>query len=378
MASLHPRVAPLPCTPPLPTPGRSAPSGLWTKGRSIARAVPCRLRPSRRCRRRWGTTPNDPQRPPVEHRADGTAGATEHGERSTGCGTTHPATEHPAPSAGHRAPGTKHRAPSTGHRARGTGHRAPGTEHQAPSTKHQAPSIEHQASSIEHRAPSIEHRAPGTKHRAPSTSTKHRAPSTEQEDPNNADAVRRIVGDAMSTPDPRRPKLTRGTSVARATLRSMRPATARSTRPSPRTTGCPTRPVTHPPRASGHRCPARSVDSRTAGDVVPKPARHVPSPSAQPTDFPLHPVHAAHRRDVSRGADRAPDSADVDPRAGASRPGPAEAQPHAASAVAGSDLSSCASEHTLATAAGSLTRARLAEFGTTTRFRHRRRFVRTP
>ena len=261
--------------------------------------------------------------------------------------------------------------PSTENGAPGAG---PPT--QQPSTEHPAPSAGHRTPSAERRAPGTERRAPSTEHRAPST--KHRSPVTEQEDPNNADAVRRIVGDAMSTPDPRRPKLTRGTSAARATVRSTRPAIARSTRPSPRTTGCPTHPVTHAPRASGHPCPARSADSRTAGDVFPKPASR-PGRSRPPAPSPP-PSHGTRCSPPTVATCHAVPTGPRTPRTcrPASRHGPAEAQPHAASVVAGSDLSSCASEHTLATAAGSLTGARLADFGTTTRFRHRRRFVRTP
>ncbi len=284
-----------------------------------------------------------------------------------------PGTERRAPSTERRAPSAERRAPSTEHRAPSTGHRAPGTEHRAPSTGHRASSAGHRAPGTGHRAPSIEHRASSAGHRAPST--KHQAPSTKH---HGADAARRIVGDVMSTPDPRRPKLTRGTSVARAAVRSTRPAPARSTRPSPRTTGCPTHPVTHAPRASGHPCPAHSADSRTAGDVFPKPASR-PGRSRPPAPSPP-PSHGTRCSPPTVATCHAVPTGPRTPRTcrPASRHGPAEAQPHAASAVAGSDLSSCASEHTPATAAGSLTHARVAELGTTTRFRHRRRFVRTP
>ena len=325
MASLHPRAAPLPRTPPLPctpTP-RARPVGAQRSvhQRPISRALRSRVDCDPHGAVGGGGAPRTsiPQRPPVEHRADGAAGATEHGERCTGCGTTHPATEHPAPSAQRRAPGTEHRAPST--------------EHRAPSTKHRAPRPRRRAANRgrRHVDPRPEATEAHTRHvRGP----RHRA----------LDASRHRAGDPPLAPHHRLP------------------------------------------HAPGHPCPARvwspvpgrSADSRTAGDVFPKPPSRPgrsrpPAPSPPPSHCtPCSPPTVATCHAVPTGR-RTPRTCRP-----ASRHGPAEAQPHAASAVAGSDRSSCASEHTLATAAGSLTRARLAEFDTTTRFRHQKRFVRTP
>ena len=124
MASLHPRAAPLPRTPPPPSPPTPR---AWPVGaqRSVHQRPISRARGSRVDCDPQGAVggggaprPTIPQRPPVEHRADGTAGATEHGERSTGCGTTtqQPSTEHPAP-------GTEHRARRPPRRRRGAANR---------------------------------------------------------------------------------------------------------------------------------------------------------------------------------------------------------------------------------------------------------------